>query len=68
MPFYIEEEEVREHFQPAGLIKSIRLIRDKDTHIGKGIGYIQFSAKEEMRKAINDFDGSKLKGRDLRVK
>jgi RNA recognition motif-containing protein len=30
----------------------VRIIRDKDTFIGKGIGYVMFSTKEEMKNAI----------------
>ena len=36
--------------------------------IGKGIGYIQFETKDEMRKAIDDLNDEVFKGRELRVK
>jgi hypothetical protein len=31
----------------------VRIIRDKNTFIGKGIGYVMFTSKEEMRKAVD---------------
>lgn len=40
LPWVINEEDVRKHFEDAGNILNIRIIRDKDTQIGKGIGYI----------------------------
>lgn len=49
----IDEEDVRDHFKDCGKIQNIRIIRDKVNFIGKGIGYVQFSKKEEMRKAID---------------
>ena len=54
LPWVVSEEEVRKHFSDCGTIQNVRLIRDKDTLLGKGIGYIKFSSKEEMRKAIEE--------------
>lgn len=53
LPWVISEEDVREHFEDCGKILNVRIIRDKVNFIGKGIGYIQFSSKEEMRKAVD---------------
>ena len=36
--------------------------------VGKGIAYIQFGSKEEMRKAIDDLNGQEFQGRELRIK
>ena len=42
LPFNLEEEELREHFEEFGTIESVRLIRDKATGVGKGFGYVLF--------------------------
>jgi len=42
---------LRAHFEDCGKILNVRVIRDKDTFIGKGIAYIQFSTSSEMKKA-----------------
>jgi nucleolar protein 12 len=68
LPYVVNEEELRAHFADAGKILNVRVIRDKDTFIGKGIAYIQFSTPEEMKKAVESKNDSKFKGRDLRVK
>lgn len=68
LPWVIQEEDVRAHFEDCGKILNVRIIRDKENFIGKGIGYIQFSTKEEMRKAVDTKSGSLFKGRELRVK
>lgn len=67
MPWVVQEEDLRKHFDPCGTILNVRIIRDPDTFIGKGFGYIMFSTKEEMKKAVADKNKSRFKGRDLRV-
>lgn len=57
MPFWIEEEDVRSHFAQAGIIESVWIIWDPITLNGKGIGYVKFQTKEEMRKAIDELGG-----------
>ena len=84
MPFTINEEDLRKHFtnmdktpsmsdtshlQRAGDgILNVRIIRDKETYLGKGIAYIQFSSKPLMRLAIEQKSGQKFMGRELRIK
>ena len=64
LPFTVNEEDLRKHF--TGLtqkgdshlmaagdgILNVRVVRDKETHIGKGIAYVMFASKPLMRLAI----------------
>lgn len=68
LPFIVNEEEVRSHFAQYGKIQNVRLVRDPKTYLGKGIGYIMYENKEELRQAIEKGNNSKFKGRELRVK
>ncbi|KAI3383593.1 hypothetical protein SNEBB_007832 [Seison nebaliae] len=52
LPFDVTEEEIYNRFIQYGHIKHIRLIRDKQTGIGKGFGFIKFSTKEETKKIL----------------
>ena len=67
LPFIVSEEELRESFADVGKIENIRLVRDPKTHLGKGIGYIMFSTKDEMQKALTDKRSLRFKGRELRI-
>ena len=49
-------------------ILNVRIIRDPETFLGKGIAYVQFTTKELMRLAIEKRNLSQFKGRELRVK
>lgn len=68
LPWVINEEELREHFADVGKILNVRVVRDKETFIGKGIAYIQFATAEEMKKAVETKNHTKFKGREMRVK
>ena len=68
LPFIASEEDVRAHFSICGKIENVRLVRDPKTYLGKGIGYVMFSTKEEMRAAIDQLHAKKFKDRELRVK
>ena len=46
LPWVLNEEDLRKHFEECGDILNVRIIRDKDTFIGKGIAYIQFKDQE----------------------
>lgn len=68
LPFVVSEEEIRSQFTDCGKIENVRLIRDPKTHLGKGIGYIMFSNKEEMKAALDKArPGMRFKQRDLRI-
>lgn len=53
LPWVINDEDLRTHFEDCGRILNVRVVRDKVNFIGKGIAYIQFTNKEEMRKAVD---------------
>ena len=57
MPHYADEEELREHFgavMPNGQedIQSVRLVRDSETLVGKGFGYILLSDRDAVMQAL----------------
>ncbi|KND02361.1 uncharacterized protein SPPG_02831 [Spizellomyces punctatus DAOM BR117] len=66
LPFDINEEAVRAHFSQCGDIEYVRLIRDKTTNVGKGIGYVQFADRAAVGLAMK-LHQSELEGRKIRV-
>ena len=41
----LTEATLREHFEGCGAVTAVRLIRDKNTGLGKGFGYILFEVR-----------------------
>ena len=43
LPLDIKEEELRSHFAPVGEIVNVRVVRDRRTMKGIGIGYVRYA-------------------------
>ncbi|XP_047433517.1 RNA-binding protein 34 [Mugil cephalus] len=67
LSFEINEHVFRDHFQECGKVEAVRLIRDKNSGLGKGFGYVLFESADSVQLAL-ELDGSKLEGRSVRVK
>lgn len=67
----VEDEEVIRFFTEAqgplsGAVEAVRLVRDRESGLGKGIGFVLFKTKDAVRAAL-EMDGKQLKERKLRV-
>jgi len=67
LSYSVTEEELREYFAQAGTIKSVALIRDRDTGRSKGFAFVEYETDEEAQKAIGMFNGTELHERTLTV-
>ena len=65
--FTAEEDDLRKFFESCGEIESVRLIRDRQTRLGKGFGYVTFSDKKSVKNALA-FNGTFFSEREIRVK
>jgi nucleolar protein 12 len=66
LPMDLEEEPVWQLFGKCGSVTNVRLIRDRVSNMGKGIGYVTFAAKDSVDVALK-LNGSLLGGRPVRV-
>ncbi|XP_056442706.1 RNA-binding protein 34 [Gadus chalcogrammus] len=67
LAFELTEATLREHFEGCGAVTAVRLIRDKNTGLGKGFGYILFESADSVQLALK-LDGTPLATRKVRVK
>lgn len=54
-------------FSEAGKVESATIIMDKFTNKSKGFGFVEMSSEEEMKKAIEMFNGKEFEGRTIIV-
>ncbi|XP_030014589.1 RNA-binding protein 34 [Sphaeramia orbicularis] len=67
LPFEVSELMFRRHFEECGGVEAVRLVRDQNSGMGKGFGYVLFESADSVQLALK-LDGSKLDGRSIRVK
>ncbi|KAK3562134.1 hypothetical protein QTP86_030135, partial [Hemibagrus guttatus] len=67
LPYDIMELSLRQHFEECGQVKAVRLVRDRNTGVGKGFGYILFESTDAVMLALK-LNSSQLLGRKIRVK
>ncbi|KAL7987554.1 hypothetical protein Chor_006473 [Crotalus horridus] len=66
LPYEIDDETIRNHFLECGSVTGVRIVRDRNTGIGKGFGYVLFETTDAVHLALK-LNQSELQGRKLRV-
>jgi RNA recognition motif-containing protein len=61
------EDELRALFAQAGTVKSVMVIKDRETGRSKGFGFVEMETEEEAQKAISLLNGTQFKERSLTV-
>jgi RNA recognition motif-containing protein len=67
LSFQTTSEELQKLFSQAGTVESAAVVEDRDTGRSRGFGFVEMASKEEGEKAIEQFNGSDLNGRNLNV-
>jgi cold-inducible RNA-binding protein len=61
------EDELSTLFAQAGTVKSVALIKDRDTGRSKGFAFVEMGSQAEAQEAIKQFHGTQLQERALTV-
>jgi len=67
LSFQTSSEDLQQLFSQAGTVESATVVEDRDTGRSRGFGFVEMSSKEEGEKAIEQFNGTDLAGRNLTV-
>jgi RNA recognition motif-containing protein len=65
--YNLSEDELAKVFSTYGEVTSVKIIRDKYTDQSKGFGFIEMTNDADAQKAIDELNGTEVKGRELRV-
>ena len=65
LSFETTETELKDFFDQAGSVETVRIITDRDTGRSKGFGFVEM--QEGGDKAIAEMNGKDFKGRALTV-
>jgi RNA recognition motif-containing protein len=61
------EEEINSLFEEFGEVTSVKLIRDGETKVLKGFGFVEMKNDAQAETAIKSLHGKNFKGRKLTV-
>jgi len=67
LSFQTSSEELQQLFAQAGTVESASVVDDRDTGRSRGFGFVEMASKEDGAKAIQQFNGTDLNGRNLTV-
>ena len=67
LSFQATEEDLRELFQQAGNVETVRIITDQFTGRPRGFGFVEMATKEEATKAVEMLNGRLFRDRNLVV-
>jgi cold-inducible RNA-binding protein len=67
LSFQTSSEDLQQLFAQAGTVESATVVEDRDTGRSRGFGFVEMSSKEDGEKAIEQFNGTDLNGRNLTV-
>lgn len=67
LSFQTTSEDLKQLFSQAGTVESATVVEDRDTGRSRGFGFVEMASKEEGEKAIEQFNGTDLGGRNLTV-
>lgn len=65
--YNITEAMLRGIFEPFGAIDSINLLKDPDTQLSRGYGFLTFTKSDDARRAIEQLNGFEIAGRPMKV-
>lgn len=64
LPFSVDDNSLREAFEPFGSVIDAKVISDRETGRSRGFGFVTMS-DEDAENAINQMNGKELDGRAL---
>ncbi len=65
--YNVNEEELKEIFKEYGEVMSVKIITDKYTGNSKGFGFIEMLNDAEANKAIDNLNGTEIRGKKVIV-
>lgn len=67
LSYKISDQELKEVFEKFGEVTSAKVIIDRKTGRSKGFGFVEMNNEDQAQAAIDELDGSEIKGRTAKV-
>lgn len=67
LPLEVGEEELTAVFGDFGQVKSLRIIKDRETNQSRGFGFVEMPNDDEAKEAIKRMNGGDYNGNRIKV-
>ena len=67
LSFSTSSEDLQQLFAQVGSVESATVVEDRETGRSRGFGFVEMASNEDGQKAIEQFNGTDLNGRNLTV-
>ena len=67
LPLEVGEDELTAVFGDFGQVKSLRIIKDRETNQSRGFGFVEMPNDEEAKEAIKRMNGGDYNGNRIKV-
>ncbi len=67
LSYEMSETDLEEEFKSYGSVKSVKIIKDRESGNSKGFGFVEMNNNDEGLESIKGLNGKELKGREIRV-
>jgi len=65
--FHINDEDLRNLFEPFGQVQSAKVITNRETGDSRGFGFVEMSISDDANQAMNKLNGKEVEGRNISV-
>jgi len=67
LAYSVSNDDLQQLFSQVGQVQSAMVITDKFSGQSKGFGFVEMTTAEEVANAIQQFNDTELKGRNIKV-
>lgn len=67
IPITLDENQLRQIFEQAGQIETVKIVLDRNTNQSRGYGFVKYYTAACAQNAINRFNGFDVMGKRLKV-
>jgi len=67
LAFEVSNKDLEEAFAAVGPCESVAVVTDRTTGQSRGFGFVEMSSNSEAQQAIQQLNGTEIKGRAIRV-
>ena len=67
LPWWIDDQKLKETFEPHGNVVSAKVVTDRSTGRSRGFGFVEMESSEDAQKAMSALNDSEIEGRNIVV-